>query len=640
MPGFNSMQRTLVVILLLAAVLAGEARETGVVVLSFISPVTREPVSSYDYRMHKNSGEKRNYPLPLTVLPETPLRYGQEGYAALEHTAAVEHMKRIKAAGFDQVYFDMLPIPDYDPAKELTYLNEPFYYFLNYFEWMKAAEETGLKLGIFADVANQSARYPVYRTITKDEWVKILDGALKLSPDSPAAWKVNGKTALIHFQTDCVYAPKAAPVPGAPMPDGGWREVWRELRAKGHDFFFVADLRPHAGDAAWDDLADAAYLFAPAGPGSFMADYQRDISSRLKKIPYYWTVSSGYYRNGRNYTQPDFQRIRDVYESALSAGAQKVISMTWNDLGEDHDIWPSANKGSELLVVIAYYNRYFKDGKAPGIEVEKLVVAYPLFAPEKVTAKAPVYGNNRWIAPDFTPKVFYWSALKEPKQVEVAGKLLELPAGVSMGEIPLADAGAVSAVLAGEKIALPAVKKIAAEGAEGGLEHRYIDLLKKGAVETVRNPKIPWDFSKNDDSTAERSVSPENGVTMKFKAAAGKHNWVYLRNHMALGQIPCEARFVRLSYKGAFPAGMKLLCILQEEGGVSGSYELGTPPDADRWTTVLLPLAQFKRTSWSRKAPVEIPTAARIRWGHLGAVGTPADGTEGTLSVREFSFVK
>ena len=32
-------------------------RETAVVVLSFISPVARESLNSYDYRMHKNRRE-------------------------------------------------------------------------------------------------------------------------------------------------------------------------------------------------------------------------------------------------------------------------------------------------------------------------------------------------------------------------------------------------------------------------------------------------------------------------------------------------------------------------------------------------------------------------------------------------------
>lgn len=67
--------------------------------LSFISPVARESLNSYDYRMHKNSREAKNYPLPLTALPEKAVLYGQEGYLPLELAAAREHMKRIRDPG-------------------------------------------------------------------------------------------------------------------------------------------------------------------------------------------------------------------------------------------------------------------------------------------------------------------------------------------------------------------------------------------------------------------------------------------------------------------------------------------------------------------------------------------------------------
>ena len=148
---------------LLAVSLWGAAaeRDTAAVVLSFLSPVARESLDSYDYRNWKNvPNEGRNFPLPLVALPSKAVLYGKPGYAELERAAALEHMKRIKAANFDMVYFDMLPIPDYDPTRPLTFINEPFYYFSNYPAWMRAAETVGLKLGIVADVANQSARYP------------------------------------------------------------------------------------------------------------------------------------------------------------------------------------------------------------------------------------------------------------------------------------------------------------------------------------------------------------------------------------------------------------------------------------------------------------------------------------------------
>lgn len=79
---------------------------------------------------------------------------------------------------------------------------------------------------------------------------------------------------------------------------------------------------------------------------------------------------------------------------------------------------------------------------------------------------------------------------------------------------------------------------------------------------------------------------------MNFTAVPGKHNWIYLRNHMPEGSVPADARFVRLAYTGKIPAGMKLLCVLQEEGGVSCSYELPLPEEAAGGGELIVPLAQ------------------------------------------------
>lgn len=86
---------------------------------------------------------------------------------------------------------------------------------------------------------------------------------------------------------------------------------------------------------------------------------------------------------------------------------------------------------------------------------------------------------------------------------------------------------------------------------------------------------------------------------------------------------------------------MKLLCVLQEEGGVSCSYELPLPEEAAGGGELIVPLAQFRRTGWSAASPVDIPTAARIRWGHIGPIGIPAEGdAAGTLTLRQFDFLK
>ena len=68
---------------------------------------------------------------------------------------------------------------------------------------------------------------------------------------------------------------------------------------------------------------------------------------------------------------------------------------------------------------------------------------------------------------------------------------------------------------------------------------------------------------------------------------------------------------------------------------------LPLPEEAAGGGELIVPLAQFRRTGWSAASPVDIPTAARIRWGHIGPIGIPAEGdAAGTLTLRQFDFLK
>jgi len=617
------------------------AKETAIVVLSFMSPTSRESAQSYNYTMHKNSKEKLNYPLPLCRLPEQPVLYGKDEFIPLEGKLADAHAKQIKKADFDVIMYDMLPIPDYNPGEPLTYINEPFYYFSLYKEWIKAAEKNNLKICIFADIANQSARYPKRRSITGQEWVKILTNALKLTPDSPAVWKIGGKPVVIHFGTDSFYGKSSAPYPDAPLPDCGWRQVWQELKNDNVQMFFISDIRPHAGDGDWNDIAEAAYMFAPAGPENFMYEYQTDIAKRLTKIPFFWTQSSGYYRRGTSYTQPDFARIHNLYMAAIKNNASKVITMTYNDLGEDHDIWPSANKGSELLDITGFYNLWFKTSKMPEITAEKIVVAYPLRAPEVVSTKSPNYSGGKWVSPGFTPKMFYWSLLKQPRIITLNGKTVTLAAGVAMGEVELEPGDqqqiAVSADINGQTIQLPPVKKVKNETDAGGLEHRYLDLLA-AADNLAANPKIFWDVAK--DPALQGTVSFADGVRrLDFALKPEIHNWVFARNTIPGGIMAPEMRFLKLTYRGSIPAGAVLSTILQQTDG--GRYEFKDlpQPEATTWTEVIVPLAQFEKKSPAEANKINSVQPDLVKYGHVGVTGR-CDGGSGFVEIKNMSFIK
>lgn len=467
----------------------GEDRFAALCVLSWTSPLgslngTRQwKLDGYDYQSDKKKNGLVNYPLPLEVpVSAEATKIGSEEFYKALRTAAVISEKQMVAAGFDAIAFDMLPKPDYDPKKPLDESNTPLAHFKSFLVWLDAAKETGIRVGLMPDVANQSADYPKRRSLNAEEWVKVLSAALDMTPDSPQLWKADGRPVLVHFGTDVFYG-GPHPVEGAPKPDGGWREVLKQLRAAGKKFYFVADIRPHELVTDWNGIADAAYVFAPSAPAGFLSEYQAALAKKLS-IPLMWTVSPGYYIRPLGYTQPDFDRIHSTYMAAMNAGANGIYVMTWNDLGENTDIVPSAYKGRCLLDIFGFYNQWFKSGEQPVLPQDKVIVSYPVRLPEEVTSQSPVFsrilsGGGTWSAPSYQPKVFYWAYVHGPTTLTMrgVGQVHFRKAGLWYGDLGCVGAGAVEARLGDKVLELPPVMATKKEGSgEGGLEYRYINL--------------------------------------------------------------------------------------------------------------------------------------------------------------------
>lgn len=472
-----------------------DERFAALCVLSWTSPLgslngSRQWKSDgYDYQSDKKKNGLSNYPLPLEVpVTAEAAKIGSEEFYKTLRAAAVISEKQMLGAGFDVIAFDMLPKPDYDPAKPLDESNTPLTHFKSFLVWLDAAKDTGIRVGLMPDVANQSADYPKRRSLNAQEWVRVLSGALDHTPDSPHLWKVDGKPVLIHFGTDVFYG-GPSPVEGAPKPDGGWREVLKQLRAAGKKFYFVADLRPHELVTDWNHIADAAYVFAPSAPGGFLTEYQPLLAKKLS-IPLIWTISPGYYIRPLGYTQPDFNRIHDTYMAAMNAGARGVFVMTWNDFGENTDIVPSACKGNNLLDIFGFYNQWFKKGEEPVLPKDRVIVTYPVRIPEEVTSQSPVFtrlapGGGTWSTPSYQPKLFYWAYVKAPTTLSVrgVGRVRFPKAGVWFGELGCVSPGVVEARLGDKDLTLPAVIATKKEGAvEGGLEYRYVNLSDMASV--------------------------------------------------------------------------------------------------------------------------------------------------------------
>ncbi|MBN8218418.1 MAG: hypothetical protein J0L75_17365 [Spirochaetes bacterium] len=430
--------------------------------------------------------EGANHPtLRPASLPVNPPPVGSEAFARLNRENARLVQRRMKEAGFDVVAFDMLPMPDYDPKAPLAVSNTPFAHWLVFLEWLEAARDTGMKIALMPDVQNKSGDYPKGRTLSRDEWVKVLGAALDRVENHPALCRLDGKPTVIHFGTD-VYYGGPSPVAGAPKPDGGWREVIAALHARKASCYFIADVRPHDLVLQWTNWADAVHLFAPAAPLPFLSEYQRDLSRALT-VPLVWTLSPGYYLPRVAYTEPDFARFHQCVKAAVEAKAPFLYTLTWNDFGEDTDIVPSLHKGEQLLTVMRHYNAWFHTGKEPPAKEESVILAYPLALQAALATRSPDWAardgaaatGERWKAPEYAPKVFYWANLKTTQRVAVEGVgAVELPPGVSMGSLGPIQAGPVSARWNGKTLALP---EVAPKGGAENPRFQFVDLARPPA---------------------------------------------------------------------------------------------------------------------------------------------------------------
>lgn len=473
--------------------------KTAVVcVLSWFSPigslngVKQWKGDGYAYEADTASNEVRNYTTsPIDSLPEEAPEIGSSEFYRLIRRAAIATQKQMLGAGFDVMTFDMLPMPDYEPSQPMDERNSPFGHFKTYLEWVKAGEETGMKVAFMPDCANRSADYPELRVLTVDEWRAVLSAALDHIPDSAAVWKLNGAPVIVHFGTDVTYSQKMAPDSEGVLPDGGWRQVLDRLRKEGKKFFFVADIRPSDRIQEWNAIADGVHIFSPAAPEGFSTEYQT-TAKRDFRVPFIWTVSPGYYRSGAAYVEPNFARIHSVYRAAMKAGAKYIYVLTWNDLDEDTDIAPSLNKGDCLLRVFGFYNAWFKSTKQPEPKDDMVFLSYPLRIPEEVVSHPPNWGNGKWTSPEFRPKVFYWAYVNSARTLEVDGVgKVSLPKGLSFGEVgkiarDISGPVLMKARLDGESKTLPSVRLIGKEEQRrgmGGVEFRYVDLLKGGGNE-------------------------------------------------------------------------------------------------------------------------------------------------------------
>lgn len=467
-------------------------RQTLVTVVSWATPIGhtngRDSWQANRYNYQRDREQNRNRPLePSFALPDQQMKVGSESFLQLHQQGAIEQLRYMKQAHFDVAVYDMLPYPDYNPSEPLDSYNAPMVLYTSYLQWVKAAEKVGdIKVGLLIDAWNQSADYPKRHKLTVDEWIKCIKGSIENVPASQSVWKIDNKPVLMHFNTEMAFEPL--------KPGCQWEQVMMQTRATSKSFYDVADVRPHLSKASyWPTVTDAVYVFGPAGPTGYMTQGQLSYQNR-SSIPYMWIVSPGYYNRGLGpdknkdgkadgvWTQPEFTRIHETYMAAIQADARHINVLTWNDLGEDTDIWPSVNKGNCLLKIFGYYNQWFKTNKQPLCEKDTVILSYPRQIPDEVVSSNPKWGPKlKWVAPTYQHKAYYWANLTKPQQLHIQGVgKVDLPAGLSMGELGQTQAGQIKATLGGTSIMLPKIESVKTETIGCGLQYRYVDLTQIG----------------------------------------------------------------------------------------------------------------------------------------------------------------
>lgn len=458
-------------------------------------------VNWQDYRYATaRAGTVRNFPMPIDAPGDL---YGtavaMAGSSANDfHTQmrrlAFRDLSNMRAAGFDNLLYDMLPSPNWTNAKTLqrpstvadaTYA-EPLLGYIAFLQYLAAAEMVGMTVAPLADIRNTSSDYPGGHTLDVTEWTAVLQGAIDNLPSSAAVFKIGGVPVMAHFGSD--KGDGHPPDAGVTRQDGGWLDVLEDVRDSGRALHFVADYRPNLSDAsvnqAWvsdpdpERRASALYMFAPAGTEQFMRDYQHSQRA-VFSVPRWWTVSPGYYNAAASFTQPSLARIHETYLQAIADGVEHLVALTWNDFGEDTDIGPSANKGRCLLDVFAHYNAWLHSGEEPAPR-DQIVITYPLRSPSSVTTTASNYGTYG-ASPEFSPmKAHYWASLRSPARIVLAGcSPVTAPQGTSVGTLGTVSAGRQWVSINGKATELPMIQTSGAEAQRasgGGLEHRYVDV--------------------------------------------------------------------------------------------------------------------------------------------------------------------
>ncbi len=332
---------------------------------------------------------------------------------------------------------------------EGAWTNEPHYVTRTKLLFQAANElNTGFKMIFSLDLATLKATY--------------IPEMLKAYCNDPAYYRYEGRPLVSTFAGSGV----------------DWKGILGPLKADGLDICFVPFFYPkpvtelpsleatRVHFAAWSDTVDGLFMFGAAGTDQELTDVNTSYVKAAREAhklvmsgfsPFYW----GSMQPGRRF-----------YETHGGAGTEKqwkaiienqpdfVEIVTWNDFNESYitpvDIagtyesvvkTPVRHPHAGYLELSKYFIQWYRTGKQPKIDRDKLVYVYRVHPKAAVIAPAPDSKlDKRVTAPvtdlrgDVQDSVFVTTMLKSPAELSVTSggteTKFQAPKGYSTVAVP------------------------------------------------------------------------------------------------------------------------------------------------------------------------------------------------------------
>ena len=261
-------------------------------------------------------------------------------------------------------------------------------------------------------------------------WAPAIKALEETYAKHPNYYRINGKPVLLSFFLN------------ERTPDQVLESIRKESNS---DFFFVGNIvenpekelgpftrsvinLPRMQQAV--RIFDAIDLCPLGAHKSWLENSCEKLIPLLRKEnkPLFLGVGTGYYRRGTAFIEPAWNYMHTLWMIAMQEQADHVIIWTWNDVDEDHDIFPSTLKQDAVLDLMSLYIQWYKTGTYPELTSDRIFLSWPVCDGGRRTVGGGEHPT--W------PNMNYFAWMTEPAELEIPGiGKVSLQEGLNVGQI-------------------------------------------------------------------------------------------------------------------------------------------------------------------------------------------------------------